>query len=499
MGCLKMKTFNAYDFFIDQRNIKAKNFKTNMIISKSEEITYGDFHQSVTEKYRPFFSQIDDCSRMGILICDSVFQQILFWGALKSLITPAIFSIAESKESVLKAINAASIDILIADSDHIQTAKAAVEHCKLKRVYIVDKNCDLEVLCQNLDLPKKEKEGRFILFSSGTTGISKGILHNQIDMKYAAKTYGEQVLKLGNDDILYSMATLNYGFAFTNSTFQAVYGGSTAIIDKNADIWNIVENIKKFKPTVICGVPAIFDALANLAKSSQLDFGSVRLALSSGEKMPENLWNIWRDEFKIKVIEGYGSVEMLTNVISNTKESCQRGSSGKILEGFEFEFEKLAPNDDESSGVLQVKGPCISNMTIASQDNQSKIYNTRDIFKIDENGFFHYCGRKDNIYKVNGVWFNPLEIEKHLESLPIFGGAVVVNLNMEIVAYVVLNDPDRLEFSKAQSITRWLRRDKNQKICPSKYIVVDKLPRNFNGKKLRVEIDKKHIIKTVEV
>lgn len=495
-----MKTFNAYDFFIEQRNIKAGNFKTNMIISKHEKITYGDFHQSVTEKYASFFRQIDDCSRMGILLFDSVFQQILFWGALRSGITPGIFSIAQTQESVLKTINAASIDILIAGQDHIQTAKAAVDFCKLKRVYIVDENCDLKLLYQNPKLPEREKEGRVILFSSGTTGISKGILHDQIDMKYAASTYGEQVLKLGNQDILYSMATLNYGFAFTNSTFQAVYGGSSAIIDKDVDIWDIVDNIKKFNPTVICGVPAIFDALANVSRASQLDLGSVRLALSSGEKMPESLWNRLNDEFKIEVIEGYGSVEMLTNVISNNKESFLKGSSGKILEGFEYQLEKLDPDGDEkSSGVLKVKGPSISNMTIESQENKSKIYITRDVFKVDLDGFFHYCGRKDDMYKVNGVWFSPLEVEKHLESLQIFSGATVVNVNMEIVAYVTLKDPELLDFSKAQSITRWLRRDKNQMICPSKYIVVETLLRNFNGKKLRVEIDKKHIIKTVEV
>ena len=150
-----MKTFNAYDFFIDQRNIKTKNLKTNMIISKHEKITYGDFHQSVTEKYAPFFRQIDDCSRMGILLFDSVFQQILFWGALRSGITPGIFSVSQTKDLILKTINAASIDILIAGQDHIQTAKAAVDFCKLKRVYVVDENCDLKLLYQNPKLPKR--------------------------------------------------------------------------------------------------------------------------------------------------------------------------------------------------------------------------------------------------------------------------------------------------------------------------------------------------------
>ncbi len=494
-----MRDFNAYDFFIEERNIKSGNSGNNMIISSEEKITYGDFHQSVSLKYGQFFRQIDDCFRMGILLMDSIFQQILFWGALRSKITPGIFSIFESKDSVLKTINKASIDILITDEAHIQLAKEAFDNCSLKRVYIADSDYNLKLAYQNLDLPRKPKEGRFILFSSGTTGISKGIVHNQIDMKYAAKTYGEQILGLTNKDILYSMATLNYGFAFTNSTFQAVYGGASAIIDKDVDIWHIIDNIKILKPTVICGVPVIFDSIAKAARSSQMDFSFVRLALSSGEKMSENLWDRWHDEFKIAIIEGYGSVEMLTNVISNQKDSYCKGSSGKLLQGFEFSFEKSETSEDEPAGVLQVEGLSISNMMIGSLDNKSKIYRTKDVFKIDEDGFFHYCGRKDDMYKVNGVWFNPLEVEKYIESFPIVENATVLNVEMEIVAYVVLSDFELFDFLKARSITRWLKHDKNQTICPSKYVVVDELPRNSNGKKLRVEIDKKHILKIIKV
>ena len=494
-----MKTFNAYNFFIEERNINANNSQTNMIISKKEEITYGDFHKSVTQKYEPFFSQIGDCSRMGILLPDSIFQQILFWGALRQRITPAIFPVFESKDSVIKTLNAASIDILITDENHVQIAAEAFQNCQLKRVYVADQDNNLKLIYRNLDLLQREKEGRFILFSSGTTGISKGIVHNQEDMKHAALTYGEQVLKLSDRDVLYSMATLNYGFAFTNSTFQAVYGRSTVIIDQEADMWSIVENIKNFRPTVICGVPAIFDAIAKVFRSSQVDLSFVRLALSSGEKMPQNLWDMWKNEFKVPIIEGYGSVEMLTNVISNSSENYRKGSSGRILDGFDFKFLKLESEDADCSGVLSVFGDSISNMTIDSQDNQSKVYNTSDVFRVDQDGFFFYCGRKDDMYKVNGVWFNPLSIEKLLESFPLISSANVVNLNMQILAYVVSDSAELFSAERAQSINKWLRYDKKQMICPSKYVVVDKLPRNFNGKKLRVEIDKKHIIKIVEV
>lgn len=494
-----MKRFNAYDFFIEEKNIRTGNGGTYMIVSEKERITYDEFHINVTEKYALFFSEISDCSRLGIMLSDSVFQQILYWGAIKNEITPALFSVLESQDSVIRTVKNAYMDILISDDEHRELLNEVSKECNICRAYIVDENGELKLIYYDGTKPKKETEGKFILFSSGTTGISKGVIHNQQDMKYAAETYGRQILELNNKDIMYSMAHLNYGFAFTNSTFQTFYGGATAIIDRDTDIWTIAENIKKFKPTVLCGVPALFEALAGIVEQSDIDLSSIRLALSSGEKMSERLWDIWYDNFNIPIIEGYGSVEMLTNVISNRKNNYCKGSSGKLIEGFEAEFRKIAECDSDFTGVLNIKGRSISNCSIVSEEEQSDIYKTNDIFCVDKNGFFWYKGRIDDVYKVNGVWFNPLSVEKFLESIPYISHATVVNIDMDIIACIIVNDPNAFSFDEARKINYCLKHGKGQIICPCRYILVDELPRNSNGKKLRIKPNAKAIIKVIEV
>lgn len=132
----------------------------------------------------------------------------------------------------------------------------------------------------------------------------------------------------------------------------------------------------------------MFEVLVEIVEQSDIDLSSIRLALSSGEKMSERLWDIWYGNFNIPIIEGYGSVEMLTDVISNRKNDYCKGSSRKLIEGFEAEFRKIAECDSDFTGVLNIKGRSISNCSIVSEEEQSDIYKTNDIFCVDKNGFF---------------------------------------------------------------------------------------------------------------
>lgn len=132
----------------------------------------------------------------------------------------------------------------------------------------------------------------------------------------------------------------------------------------------------------------MFEVLVEIVEQSDIDLSSIRLALSSGEKMSERLWDIWYGNFNIPIIEGYGSVEMLTDVISNRKNDYCKGSSRKLIEGFEAEFRKIAECDSDFTGVFNIKGRSISNCSIVSEEEQSDIYKTNDIFCVDKNGFF---------------------------------------------------------------------------------------------------------------
>lgn len=489
-----MGNFNAYDYFFVERNLKRNNGSSYVIISDAEKITYEQFCHMVEIDYATFFREISDCSRMGILLPDSGIQQVFYWGGIKHGLTSAIFPVNESADSVISIMKRAKIDLIITDEEHRDILELIRAEGTIRRAYTVDSGNIIPRWYSETSSIRK-KEGKMILFSSGTTGIYKGVIHGQKDIKVAAETYGEQILKLTPNDIMYSMSHLNYGFAFTNSTFQTFYGGAASIIDKDTDIWTIAANINKYKPTVLCGVPALFEAIGEIASLGKTDVSSVRLALSSGEKISDRLWNFWKENFGITIIDGYGSVEMVTNVLSNSLDNYVKGSSGKMLEGFEADFEVLS--DDIK--LLKVKGDSISNITIDSDDNTSDTYCTNDIFMVDNDGFFWYKGRADDVYKVNGMWFNPVLIENYLENLPNIKGASIVNLDMRLTAFIITDECDNFGKEQAISINKYLKHSEGQNICPDMYVLVNELPRNKNGKKIRIKPNNESIIRSIEV
>lgn len=489
-----MNKINAYDFFIRERNLERNNGSSYMIISDKEKVTYESFVQMVEEDYAGFFEEVSDCSRTGLLLPDCSVQQVVYWGGLKHGLTSAIIPINESADSIISIVKRAGIDLIVTDEEHMNILARVQKECNVRRAYVFSSGRIISKW-YNDKTEIKEKDNRIILFSSGTTSVYKGVLHEQADMKVAAETYGEQILKLTPNDIMYSMAHLNYGFAFTNSTFQTFYGGAASIIDKDTDVWTIAANINKYRPTVLCGVPALFESIGEIASLGKVDLSSVRLALSSGEKLSERLWTLWKERFDITIIDGYGSVEMLTNVLSNSLDNYRKGSSGRMLEGFEADFEVL--NDDIR--ILKVNGGSVSNITIDSDENASKVYCTNDIFRVDNDGFFWYNGRADDVYKVNGVWFSPMSVEKYLENLPDIKGASVVNVDMNLTAFIIAENPDRFDREQALAINKSLKHSEGQIICPDRYVLVKDHTRNQNGKKIRIKPADELVIRSVEV
>jgi len=181
-----------------------------------------------------------------------------------------------------------------------------------------------------------------------------------------------------------------------------------------------------------------------------VDFSSVRKCVSAGETLPAEIFNAWKRQFGIEILDGIGSTEMLHIFISSVPGKCKAGSCGFPVPGYEVKIVDDAgePVRDGEIGTLWVRGASafaeywrIPELTARTKRGDWVV--TGDKFLCDSEGYYHYCGRADDMLKVAGMWVSPMEVENALLGHPHVAEAAVVGATDErglsySVAHVVL-------------------------------------------------------------
>lgn len=474
--------FNSYNYFIKERNIERGLGDNIALICGNKTLTYNQFESFVNNEYEIFFKLLDESRvRCAILLKDSIISAVIYCGLLKYDVTPSFLNFAEDLNNVISILDIGNYDCFVTDKSKFSRVELEKikNQTKIETLFIVDGE-NIELCFHNKTIDKLKKESSFILYSSGSTGLPKGVIHNQSDMLSASKVHADEILSLTSKDIVYSMSNINYTFAFVNAILATFYAGAASVLSYDTNAWQMIDNINKYHPTVICGVPAMYSMILELSDILDLDLSSVRVCMSAGEKMPTSLWKKWYTKYNIPIIEGYGSVEMIASAISNKSNDYLPGSSGKPTSKFTIV--------SKESGELQVTGETVSINYIGKPQNNSKTYSTGDLFKKDDGGNYWYTGRKDNIFKFNGIWLNPLEIEENIEKFSDIQSSLVINDNMNLVAFVITDK--NYSFELFQKINIELKARLEHYKCPTKYVIVSDIPRNHNGKKIRKTISK---------
>lgn len=343
----------------------------------------------------------------------------------------------------------------------------------------------------------------FWMYSSGSTGRPKGVVHLQRDMAYTAASYAAHLLRLREEDICLSVPKIFFAYGFGNSiTFPFSVGAGAVLYAGKPGAAAVFECVKTFRPTVFFGLPTLYTALINDPGFAESDFSSVRLCVSAAEVLSAEAFNRWKDGTGIEIVEGLGSTEVLHIYLSNTEQEKKIGAAGKPVPGYEI---KLTDRDGNpiargQEGVLWVRGdsnaPCYWNRPEKTAETMREGWIwTGDRFVEDEDGFFYFRGRADDLIKVSGQWVYPLEIEHCLNEHPKVRECAVMGLEMKdrrmtIKAVVVLKDG----FSAGAAATEELQSFVKQRLLPHNYprIVeyVDELPKTGTGK-----IDRQQLLK----
>ncbi len=346
-------------------------------------------------------------------------------------------------------------------------------------------------------------DAAFWLFSSGSTGNPKGVIHLQHDMEYALNSYARNVLKMTEEDIAFSASKLFFAYGLGNGMyFPLGLGASTVLMPDRVLPEKVFETIETYKPTIFFGVPTLYASMIDFAQRSgrQYDLSSLRVCVSAGEALSGSIMRKWKQLYEVDILDGIGSTEALHIFISNTIGGVKEGSSGKVVPGYEAKIVnehglELSANE---IGDLIIKGDSIThgywNM---HQENKRKFYgewfHTGDKYYVDEDGYFWYCGRSDDMIKVGGIWVSPIEIENSLLKHDAVLETAVIGITNEndLVypkAYIVLKQG----VAPSESLEEELKQFVKQDLAPYKYprIIefIDELPKTVTGKIQRFKL-----------
>ena len=303
------------------------------------------------------------------------------------------------------------------------------------------------------EAPTTRDDPAFWMYSSGSTGRPKGVVHRHEDPLYTHKSYAEHVLKLGPDDICFSIPKIFFAYGFGNAvTFPFAVGGAAVLIAGRPDPASVYEQIAKHRPTVVFGLPTLYTALARHASAGAADLSSVRLCVSAAEILSADIFNAWSDRFGHEIIEGLGSTEMLHIYLSNDADNRKLGSAGRRVPGYDIRLRTADGQDvsDGEEGIMEVRGLSGALAYWNRPDKTAETMRdgwlwTGDRFVRDEDGFYFFKGRADDLVKVSGQWVWPLEIELALAEHPKVHECAVlavelVDQRMTLTAFVVPKD-----------------------------------------------------------
>ena len=345
-------------------------------------------------------------------------------------------------------------------------------------------------------------DAAFWLYSSGSTGRPKGAVHLHHDMVVCYETYAAQVLRLRADDKVFSAAKLFFAYGLGNAGYFPMGAGAQSVLHPHRPTPDgVFEIIARHRPTIFFGVPTLYAAMLALKEpEKRWDVSSLRLCVSAGEALPEELYNRWRERFGIEIIDGIGTTEILHIFLSNRPGASRPGSTGQPVPGYE-----AIVVDDEGRPVTQGE---IGNLRVKGDSTMAYYWNkhektkeslygpwiqTGDKYWQDADGYFWYAGRADDMLKVGGIWVSPVEVENTLVRHPAVLEAAVVGHEdadrlVKPKAFVVLKEPAGGGAGLADELKAFVK----DKIAPYKYPrwieFVGELPKTATGKIQRFKL-----------
>ncbi len=495
-----------------ERNLAVGREGKTAIIDDRGQYTYGELAERVG-RFANAVRRLGIHREQRILLClhDNIDFPTAFLGAIKAGSVPVAVNTQLSPSEFAFMLADSRARAVVVSAAILPAMQAAVTLLPQPQPEIIVSRTEpsgrsLDVLLNAAPTtaetaPTHPDEPCFWLYSSGSTGRPKGTVHVHSSLVQTADCYAIPVLGIAEDDIVFSAAKLFFAYGLGNAlTFPMAVGATSVLTAERPSPASVARILRRQRPTVFCGVPTLFNAMLadpDLPRPGEL---ALRRCISAGEPLPQEVGRRWSARIGVDILDGIGSTEMLHIFLSNRPGDLRYGTTGKPVPGYTLQIvgDEERPVSRGEIGDLLVDGPTGAAGYWNNRERSRATFRggwtrTGDKYYEDEDGYYVYCGRSDDMMKVNGMYVSPAEVE----------AALVAHDNVLEAAVVGAPDADGLIKPKAfvvakpgikadQALAGTLESHTKTLLapfkCPRWIAFIDELPKTATGKIQRFKL-----------
>lgn len=505
--------FNMVSLLLE-RHLEQGRGNRIAIYYDDEQITYQQLYELANRVGNALVDLgVEPEQRVILLLPDGPEFVATFLGAMKIGAVPVPINVLATPSDLAYFLNDSRSKVVVAGQEFLPKVEATKAHCAcLQHIIVAGEDPGENLSFRRLvdgSAPKLEvfpthrDDASYWLYSSGTTGQPKGVIHLHHDLVYCVETWGYHVVRLTSDDISYCVPRLFFSYGLNMALYLPLYYGAAVVLSPHRQEPAVVlENIRRYRPTLFFSVPTSYGQILREIedKGIEADLTSLRHCVSAGEALPGPLYDRWLRRFGVETLDGLGSTEVGWVYISNIPGKVKRGSSGLLLPGYEAkivdpEGRDLPPGE---VGDLLVSSDSLAAGYWNKHEKTKETFlgpwmRTGDRYSRDEEGYFFYGGRTDDVLKVSGIWVSPLEVEQALLEHEAVAECAVIGAQDEMGlvkprAFVTL----RAGFQPSPELAAGLQSSVKERLAPYKYPrwieFVDDLPKTVTGKIQRYKL-----------